>query len=31
MYPQAETTSRQLDCLDPDAFSYTITARELAA
>jgi len=31
MYPQAETGSRQLDCLEPDGFSYAITAKELAA
>ncbi len=31
MYPQAETASRQIDCLEPDAFKYTITARELSA
>lgn len=31
MYPQAETAVGQLDCLDPDKFRYTITARELAA
>jgi transglutaminase-like putative cysteine protease len=30
MYPQAETGGRQLDCLDPDKFSYVITAKELA-
>jgi transglutaminase-like putative cysteine protease len=29
MYPQAETGSRQLDPLDPDTFSYVITATEL--
>lgn len=29
--PQAETASRQLDCLEPDQFSYVITAKELAA
>jgi hypothetical protein len=31
MYPQAETAAERLDCLDPDAFTYRITARELAA
>jgi transglutaminase-like putative cysteine protease len=31
MYPQAETASRQIDCLEPDAFKYSITARELSA
>jgi transglutaminase-like putative cysteine protease len=31
MYPQAETAAGRLDCLDPDTFKYTITARELAA
>ena len=31
MYPQAETATRQIDCLDPDAFQYAITARELGA
>ncbi|MEZ5831805.1 MAG: transglutaminase domain-containing protein [Dongiaceae bacterium] len=31
MYPQAETGSHQLDCLDPDKFSYVITAKELTA
>jgi transglutaminase-like putative cysteine protease len=31
MYPQAETAAGRLDCLDPDAFRYTITAREVAA
>jgi len=29
MYPQAETASMRLDCLDPDNFKYTITAREM--
>lgn len=29
MYPQAETASGRLDCLDPDTFKYTITAREV--
>jgi transglutaminase-like putative cysteine protease len=31
MYPQAETGSRQLDCLEPDSFRYSIASRELAA
>ncbi|MGD0331890.1 MAG: transglutaminase domain-containing protein [Xanthobacteraceae bacterium] len=31
MYPQAETASLRLDCLDPDNFKYTITAKELTA
>lgn len=29
MYPQAETASGRLDCLEPDTFKYTITAREV--
>jgi transglutaminase-like putative cysteine protease len=29
MYPQAETAAGRLDCLDPDIFTYTITAKEL--
>jgi len=29
MYPQAECESARLDCLDPDTFKYTITAKEL--
>ncbi len=29
MYPQAETASGRLDCLDPDTFRYTITAKEV--
>jgi hypothetical protein len=29
MYPQAETASGRLDCLDPDTFKYTITAKEV--
>jgi transglutaminase-like putative cysteine protease len=29
MYPQAETASGRLDCLEPDTFRYAITAREL--
>jgi transglutaminase-like putative cysteine protease len=29
MYPQAETVASRLDCLDPDTFKYTITAKEL--
>ena len=31
MYPQAETGRERLDCLDPDNFKYTITAREIKA
>jgi len=31
MYPQAETAAGRLDCLDPDTFRYTITAKELTA
>ncbi len=31
MYPQAETEGVRLDCLDPEAFRYTIAARELTA
>jgi transglutaminase-like putative cysteine protease len=31
MYPQAETVSGLLDCLDPDQFKYAITAKEGAA
>lgn len=31
MYPQAETAAGRLDCLDPDALRYKITARELPA
>lgn len=31
MYPQAETASMRLDCLDPDNFKYTITSKELTA
>ncbi len=31
MYPQAETGGERLDCLDPDAFKYVITAKELTA
>jgi transglutaminase-like putative cysteine protease len=30
MYPQAETAEGRLDCLDPDAFRYSITAQRLA-
>ena len=30
MYPQAETGSRQIDPLEPDKFSYVMTATELA-
>ena len=29
MYPEGETAAGRLDRLDPDAFKYTITAREL--
>jgi hypothetical protein len=29
MYPQAETAEGRLDSLDPDAFKYEITAREI--
>jgi transglutaminase-like putative cysteine protease len=29
MYPQAETAAGRLDCLDPDTFRYSITAREV--
>jgi len=31
MYPHAETAAGRLDHLDPDAFTYKITARELKA
>jgi len=31
MYPQGECGNARLDCLDPDAFRYTITASEVAA
>ena len=31
MYPQGETGSRQLDCLEPDRFGYIMTAWELPA
>lgn len=31
MYPQAETAEGRLDCLDPDAFRYSITARRLTS
>lgn len=31
MYPQAECAGARLDCLDPESFRYTITARELTA
>jgi transglutaminase-like putative cysteine protease len=30
MYPQAETVDSRLDCLDPDAFKYEITSKEVA-
>ena len=31
MYPQGEAAGVRLDCLDPDSFKYTITAKELTA
>lgn len=31
MYPQAEIASLRQDCLDPDAFKYTIKASEISA
>jgi transglutaminase-like putative cysteine protease len=31
MYPQAETAAGRLDCLDPDTFRYTISAREVSS
>lgn len=31
MYPQAECGPQRLDCLDPDTFKYTITAKEQTA
>ncbi len=31
MYPQAETASGRLDCLDPDNLKYVITAREVTS
>jgi len=31
MYPQAECANGRLDCLDPETFKYTITAKELTA
>ena len=31
MYPQAETAAGRLDCLDPDTFTYKITAKELVS
>ncbi len=31
MYPQGEIANVRLDCLDPDNFKYTITAKELTA
>jgi transglutaminase-like putative cysteine protease len=31
MYPQAESGSARLDCLDADNFKYSITAKELTA
>jgi transglutaminase-like putative cysteine protease len=30
MYPQAETAAGRLDCLDPDTFKYSITAKEVS-
>ena len=30
MYPQAEVAGLRLDCLDPDTFRYSITAREIS-
>jgi len=31
MYPQAECGPSRLDCLDPDNFKYTITAKEITS
>jgi transglutaminase-like putative cysteine protease len=31
MYPQAEVAGARLDCLDPDAFKYTIKSSEVTA
>ena len=31
MYPQAEVANARLDCLDPDNFRYTITAKEITS
>jgi transglutaminase-like putative cysteine protease len=31
MYPQTETASMRLDCLDPDSVNYTIKSKELTA
>jgi hypothetical protein len=31
MYPQAEISKGRVDCLDPDRFKYTITARRVQA
>ncbi len=31
MYPQAEIAGARLDCLDPDAFKYTIKSSEVTA
>jgi hypothetical protein len=31
MYPQGEMEEKRLDSLAPDAFSYTITSKEIAA
>ena len=30
MYPQAETANGRLDSLDPDNFTYHVTAREIS-
>ena len=30
MYPEAETATGRLDCLDPGSFKYTISAKEIA-
>jgi hypothetical protein len=29
MYPQCETAEGRRDCLDPDAFKYELTSREI--
>jgi hypothetical protein len=31
MYPQAETATGLLDCLDADSFKYSISAKEVTA
>ncbi|AYO84721.1 transglutaminase-like domain-containing protein [Methylobacterium brachiatum] len=31
MYPEAEVAGWRLDCLDPERFAYTITAKQLSA